>query len=122
MRLEVLAGGDTVRQERLTRTLHEKLAETDGIAVEFAVPQAAPAGDGRKAGITADVILWVTVAASARPASQLLITAIKEWCATERHRKVLVTHGERSIEISGRPDEAQERLVREFLRDADESH
>ncbi|MFJ7996578.1 hypothetical protein ACIQ7D_05360 [Streptomyces sp. NPDC096310] len=50
----------------------------------------------------------------ARPASQILITLIKEWCAKERHRKVVVTVGDDSIEITGRPDAAQERLVREF--------
>ncbi|MFD4337748.1 hypothetical protein ACFWPP_11230 [Streptomyces anulatus] len=39
---------------------------------------------------------------------------IKEWCAKERHRKVVVTVGDDSIKITGRPDAAQERMVREF--------
>ncbi|UWM47611.1 hypothetical protein N0X72_00545 [Streptomyces carpaticus] len=59
--------------------------------------------------------LWAATAATvARPASQVLITLIKEWCARERHRKVVVTVGDDSIEITGRPDAAQERMVREF--------
>ncbi|WP_405614384.1 hypothetical protein OG292_16660 [Streptomyces sp. NBC_01511] len=47
-------------------------------------------------------------------ASQVLITLIKEWCAKERHRKVAVTIAGDSIEITGRPDTARERMVREF--------
>ncbi len=120
VRLEVLAEGDTLRQERLTRALREELARLDGVTVEFATAQAAPA-DGRKSGATADMALWVTLAAAARPTSRLLITAIKEWCSVERNRKVSLSDGERLIEISGRPDAAQERLVREFLRDGEES-
>ncbi|MFH8885827.1 hypothetical protein [Streptomyces californicus] len=59
--------------------------------------------------------LWAaTTAAVARPASQVLITLIKEWCAKERHRKVVVTVGDDSTKITGRPDAAQERMVREF--------
>lgn len=120
VRLEVLAGGDGLRQERLTRELRDELARIDGVTVEFAAVQAAP-GSGHKGAMTAEVALWVTIAASARPVSQLLITVVKEWCAVERHRKVSVSEGERSIEISGRPDAAQERLVREFLRNDEES-
>lgn len=120
VRLEVLAGGDSLRQERLTRELRDELARIDGVTVEFAAVQAAR-GSGHKGAMTAEVVLWVIVAASARPVSQLLITVVKEWCAVERHRKVSVSEGERSIEISGRPDAAQERLVREFLRHGEES-
>ncbi|WP_242488470.1 hypothetical protein [Streptomyces sp. DSM 110735] len=59
--------------------------------------------------------LWAaTTAAVVRPASQVLITLIKEWCAKERHRKVVVTIAGDSIEITGRPDAAQERMVRAF--------
>ncbi|MEU0519098.1 hypothetical protein [Streptosporangium sp. NPDC006007] len=120
VRLEVLAGGDGLRQERLTRELRDELARVNGVTVEFAAAQAVPES-GRKGGTAAEMVLWVTVAASARPVSQMLITVIKEWCAVERHRKVSVSEGERSIEISGRPDAAQERLVREFLRNGEES-
>ncbi|MEV7008937.1 hypothetical protein [Streptosporangium sp. NPDC051022] len=120
VRLEVLTGGDSLRQERLTRALRDELVRVDGVTVEFEVTRAVPA-DGRKSAVAAEAVLWMTLAASARPVSQLLITAIKEWCAVERHRKVSLSDGERSIEISGRPDAAQERLVREFLRDDEEA-
>ncbi|MGW1197726.1 hypothetical protein ACWD4B_18090 [Streptomyces sp. NPDC002536] len=114
-RIEVLAGGDTLRQERLTRALHEELLKTDGVTAGFVDP-AAPAGNGRKGGAAGDVALWAAVGAAARPASQVLITAIKEWCEKERQRKVELTYRDgSSLTIPARPDEAQQRVVREFL-------
>ena len=74
-----------------------------------------PAAGGRKGGIATDPALWIGVAFSVKQVSGLLATAIQEWCATERNRRVRVTRGEDSIEISGRPDRTQERMVREFL-------
>ncbi|MGW2591918.1 hypothetical protein ACWCXC_16860 [Streptomyces sp. NPDC001515] len=107
-------GGDTLRQERLTRDLHDTLHGTDGLVVGFHDADG-PTEPGHKGAPVGDVALWAaTTAAVARPASQVLITLIKEWCAKERHRKVVVTVGDDSIKITGRPDAAQERMVREF--------
>ncbi|MFE7132661.1 hypothetical protein ACFVIM_17560 [Streptomyces sp. NPDC057638] len=112
--LTVPTGGDTLRQERLTRDLHDTLGRTDGLVVGFHDADG-PTEPGRKGTGVGEVALWAaTTAAVARPASQILITLIKEWCAKERHRKVVVTVGDDSIEIAGRPDAAQERMVREF--------
>ncbi|MEU0761105.1 hypothetical protein ABZ351_15690 [Streptomyces microflavus] len=112
--LTVPAGGDTLRQERLTRDLHDSLRRADDLVVGFH-DTAGATEPGRKGTGVCEVALWAaTTAAVARPASQVLITLIKEWCAKERHRKVVVTVGDDSIEITGRPDAAQERLVREF--------
>lgn len=112
--LTVSTGGDTLRQERLTRNLHDTLQGTDDLVVGFHDADG-PTEPGRKGAGVGEVALWAaTTAAVARPASQILITLIKEWCAKERHRKVVVTVGDDSIEITGRPDAAQERMVREF--------
>ncbi|WP_328634220.1 hypothetical protein [Streptomyces sp. NBC_00356] len=112
--LAVPTGGDTLRQERLTRDLHDALNRADGLVVGFHDADA-PAAPGHKGAGVGEVALWATGAAAvARPASQVLITLIKEWCAKERHRKVVVTVGGDSIEITGRPDAAQERMVRDF--------
>ncbi|MGW6505104.1 hypothetical protein [Nonomuraea angiospora] len=116
MDIEVLAGGDRLRQERLTRSLHHALLEVDGISVNYPDSEESSA-DARKGGAATHVILGVTLLGAARPALQLLITAIKEWSAVERNRKVRLTEGEWSVEITGRPDEAQERLVQRFLQD-----
>ncbi|MFI9626992.1 hypothetical protein [Streptomyces sp. NPDC052042] len=112
--LTVPTGGDTLRQERLTRDLHDTLYRADDLVVGFH-DAGEPTEPGRKGAGVGEVALWAaTTAAVARPASQVLITLIKEWCAKERHRKVVVTVGDDSVEISGRPDAAQERMVREF--------
>lgn len=112
--LTVPTGGDTLRQERLTRDLHDTLHRTDDLVVGFHDADG-PTEPGRKGTTVGEVALWAaTTAAVARPASQVLITLIKEWCAKERHRKVVVTVGDDSIEITGRPDAAQERMVQEF--------
>lgn len=113
-RLQVLSGGDPLREERLTRSLRDALADLEGVTVRLASGHGQTA-DGSKGGVVADLSLWAAVAYSAKPASQLLATAVKEWCAKERHRKVRIVRGDRSIEIQGHPDEAQERLVHEFL-------
>lgn len=112
--LTVPTGGDTLRQERLTRDLHDTLHRTDDLVVGFHDADG-PTEPGRKGAGVGEVALWAaTTAAVARPVSQVLITLIKEWCSKERHRKVVVTVGDDSIEITGRPDAAQERMVREF--------
>ncbi|MFD7546095.1 hypothetical protein [Streptomyces sp. NPDC059816] len=111
--LTVPTGGDTLRQERLTRDLHDTLGRADDLVVGFHDVDG-PTAAGRKGTGVGEVALWAATAAAARPASQILITLIKEWCAKERHRKVVVTVGDDSIEITGRPDAAQERMVREF--------
>ncbi|MFJ2769204.1 hypothetical protein [Streptomyces sp. NPDC087300] len=112
--LAVPTGGDTLRQERLTRDLHDTLNRTDGLVVGFRDADE-PTERGHKGAGVGEVALWaVGSAAVARPASQVLITLIKEWCAKERHRKVVVTVGGDSIEITGRPDATQERMVRDF--------
>jgi hypothetical protein len=112
--LTATTGGDTLRQERLTRDLHDSLRRADDLVVGFHDTDW-PAEPGSKGTGVGEVALWATTtAAVARPASQVLVTLIKEWCAKERHRKVVVTVGDDSIEITGRPDAAQERMVREF--------
>ncbi|MEV5411277.1 hypothetical protein AB0K60_20850 [Thermopolyspora sp. NPDC052614] len=117
LRLDVVTGGDTLRRERLTRLLHRDISVIDGAAAELA-ESAGPPGEGRKGALTGDLFIAVSLAAAtARPAFQMLTTLIREWCAKERHRKVVITDGDRSLEITGRPDAGQERLVREFLNE-----
>lgn len=114
-RLTVPTSGDALRQERLTWDLHDTLHEVDGLVAEFAEGQK-PADSGHKGTGVGDVALWAaTAAAVARPTSQVVITLLKEWCAKERHRQVDVTYEGHSVTITGRPDAAQERTVREFL-------
>ncbi|MEV0403004.1 hypothetical protein [Actinoallomurus sp. NPDC050550] len=118
--VRVIAGGDTLRQERLTRDLHDELQKADGINAGF-VEGGADVGEGRKGGLAGDVALWAAVTAAGRQTSQVLVTLIREWCARERHRKVELTVNGDSVTITGQPDEAQERIVRSFLERAAET-
>ncbi|MGW8376487.1 hypothetical protein [Streptomyces sp. ODS28] len=114
-RIIVPTGGDALRQERLTWDLHDTLHEVDGLAVEFAEDQM-PTDPGHKGAGAGEVALWAaTAAAVARPVSHVVITLLKEWCAKARHRQVEVTYEGHSVTITGRPDAAQERMVREFM-------
>lgn len=115
--IQVITGDDTLRQERLTRALHDELQKADGLGVGF-VEQAADMGGERKGGLAGDVALWAAVTAAGRQTSQVLIALIREWCARDRHRKVEVTHNGSAVTITGRPGEAQERMVRDFLEHA----
>ncbi|MFE2380835.1 hypothetical protein [Streptomyces misionensis] len=120
-RLEVLAGGDTLRQERLTRNLQDALQRAGAADTTFlTAEEGAPRHDGRKGGVVSEITALGVAAAAARPASRVLIELIKEWCAKDRHRKVEITTGDRSITVTGRPDDTQERIIRAFLGHADE--
>ena len=120
-RLEVLADGDTLRQERLTRDLQDALQRASVSDATFLTTDGgAPTPDGHKGGAVSEIIALGVAAAAVRPASRVLIELIKEWCAKDRHRKVEITEGERSITVTGRPDDAQERIIRAFLDHADE--
>jgi hypothetical protein len=112
----VLTSGDTLRQERLTRDLYDEIDRLDGLRTGFVEGDAVVDNGGRKGGLSADVALWVVVVAAGRPASQLVITLVREWCAKDRHRKVEVTSRGTSVIITGRPDQAQERIVNSFLK------
>ncbi|MEU1160665.1 hypothetical protein ABZ372_07655 [Streptomyces sp. NPDC005921] len=113
--LVVETGGDGLRQERLTRELRDALQETDGLIVGFADADE-PVAPGHKGTGVGDIALWAaTAGAVARPVARILITAITEWCARDRHRKVEVTFNGHSAAITGRPDPAQQRVISDFL-------
>lgn len=111
-KIGVRTDGDTIRAERHTRNLRDTLAEIAGIQVELARDNSAD-NDGHKGGI-GDLSLWVTMAGTTAPVA---ITAIKEWCARDRHRKVEVTRdgASTSVTIVGEPTEAQERIIRHLV-------
>ncbi|WP_433472181.1 hypothetical protein ACQPZP_25195 [Spirillospora sp. CA-142024] len=113
-RLRVEAGDDTLRQERLTRELHGDLLKVDGVDVGYADPPSSPI-PGSKGGLTGELALWVTVATSGAQTSKVLVALIREWSSRERHRKIEISYGDDSLTITGCPDQAQERLMGEFL-------
>lgn len=117
--MEVGAGDDVLRQERLTRDLRDELATLDGIDFAFGT-SAVPSGGGRKGTVETVLMLIATIAALGRPAAQVLVTAIQEWCVRDSRRIVHLKDGNRSLEITGNPTEAQQRAIEEFLRRFDD--
>lgn len=113
-RLRVLAGGDTLRQERLTRDLHDDLLKAEGIDVAYAEPSASPV-PGSKGGPAGELVLCAILAASGAQSPRILLALIREWSLRERQRKIEVSYGDASLTITGRPDQAQERLIGDFL-------
>lgn len=112
-RVEVLAGGDPLREERLTRSLRDDLAQMEELSVDFA--RASPGAPGSKGGALTDLALVVAALVSSKPLANVLTIAITEWCGRERHRKVRISRGDTELEITGTPGADQQQLVREFM-------
>lgn len=74
----------------------------------LAADEGASRHDGHKGGVVSEVTALAVAAAAVRPASRVLIELVREWCAKDRHRKVEITECERSITVTGRPDNAQD--------------
>jgi hypothetical protein len=119
LQLEVRAGSDVLRHERLTRDLWDELAVLDGVDIVFGAA-AAPIGEGRKGTVETVLTLVATITALRRPVAQVLVTAIQEWCVRDSRRVVHVKDGDRSLEITGDPTEAQQRAIEEFMRQFDD--
>jgi hypothetical protein len=114
----VVADGDVLRGERLTRSLFAELAATDGLEVRYAAAGATTRPDEKGPGV-AEASLWVFLATSATATSRVLMSAVEAWVRREKHRVVRVTMGGRTIEIPSDVTPAQERMVEAFLRDGE---
>ncbi len=102
----------------MPRDLYDDLLGIDEIDMGFA-DRHSSAVPGSKGGLTGELVLWVTVAASGTQATRVLITSIREWSSRERNRKIEISYGDDSLTITGRPDQTQERLVGDFLNRID---
>lgn len=112
-RIEVLADGDPLRSERLTRSLRDDLVQLDEVSVDFA--SGTSDTPGSKGGALTELALIVAGMASSKPLAGVLTTTISEWCNRGRRRKVRITRGDSALEITGNPDIAQQQLAREFM-------
>ncbi|MFI0466584.1 hypothetical protein ACH347_21100 [Saccharopolyspora sp. 5N102] len=117
--LEVVADGNAILGERLTRSLRAELNEIADVEVEFADSTTATAA-GAKGGLAADLALWVFLGgAGVKALTPVVVAGIKAWSERERNRKVRLTRGDETLEIQGKPDAAQERIVTKFLEGGD---
>ncbi|WP_454198089.1 hypothetical protein [Nocardia sp. Marseille-Q1738] len=117
--IRVQSGGDTLRAERLTRTLRDELDTAEGIAAGFMEGTTAPATGNRKGGVGSDLVLWASVATPAAAAgARILVTLIREWCARDRHRRVELTYKGNSAIIVGQSGDQLQQIIDLFATDA----
>jgi hypothetical protein len=122
--LEVSAGGDPLREERLTRDLHNVLQSDQALVaagVSVVVAPAPPAPPGVKGSFEAVLTLMAAGAPYAQPAADVLRSAIEKWCSRDRRVTVRLRDGERSVDVVGDPTPEQEALIKEFWRQSDDS-
>jgi hypothetical protein len=123
LQLEVLAGGDPLRQERLIRNLQEHLMADErlsatGVTIVPAPPP--PARPGTKGTVETIAMLLVAGAPYAQPVADVLTAALEKWCSRDRRVTVRVREGDRAVEVVGNPTKQQKELLEEFWQRSDE--
>jgi len=119
VRLEVLAGGDPLRQERLTRELYNALATDTVLAgTDIKVSSAPPAAvlPGSKGTVETVIALLVAGAPYAQPAADVLTSAIERWYSRDERVVVRIKDGDRTAEIVGNPTDEQREMLDKFWR------
>ena len=84
LQLEVLAGGDPLRAERLTRDLQEVLHSNQALAaagISIITAPPAPPRSGAKGTFETVLTLLAAAAPYAQPAADVLTSAIRQWCS-----------------------------------------
>lgn len=112
-RLEVLAGGDALRRERLTRSLRDDLAHIDGLDLKLA--PASTAAQGSKGAVESTVAILVTAAPLARPTADLLKATLTGWLQRDRRTVLRATVGDSTVELTGNPTPGQQRALDALL-------
>ena len=125
VQLEVSAGGDPLREERLTRDLHKALIADEalaaaGVSVTPAPPP--PPRPGSKGTVETLVTLLLAGAPYAQPTADILTSAIEKWCARDRRVTVRLRDGDRSVDVVGDPTPEQEALIKKFWQQSDDSN
>jgi|SRR4051812_26957716 hypothetical protein len=122
--LEVLAGGDPLREERLTRDLQDVLQSDQALAaarVSIVAAPPPPAHPDAKGTFEAVLTLLAAGAPYAQPAADILTSAIERWCSRDRRVTVRLRDGDRSVDVVGEPTPEQEALIKEFWQQSDDS-
>jgi hypothetical protein len=122
LQLEVLAGGDPLRQERLIHDLHEHLVADESLAaagVTIAPAPPLPARRSKKGTVETVVALLVAGAPYAQPVADVLTAALEKWCSRDRRVSVRLRDGDRTVEIVGNPTKQQKELLEEFWQRSD---
>jgi hypothetical protein len=118
LKIEVPDDGDVFRSERLARSLRADLASVPGLILGPGPAETHPA-QAKGPVVPTDPTLWIFGATTVGTVSRMVVDVVKAWCARDRHRTVRLVNGEKTVEVTGRPDAAQERIIENFLRDTE---
>jgi hypothetical protein len=119
LRLEVVAGADPLRLERLTEDLRTTISNDKTLRSAGVVAQR-PMGSshaGSKGSAQDVATILLETAPFALPVLSALADVIGRWCARDRRSTVRISHGDRSMEITGDPTPEQRAAIERFLSD-----
>ncbi len=114
--VEILADGDVLRGERLTRSLFDELSDVEGIEARMPTGSMVAEPGAKGAEVLADASMWVFLTAGAQAGTRILLSTIQAWVQRDKHRIVRLKIGNRSIEVPPDATPGQERIVEAFLR------
>ena len=115
VQVEILADGDVLRGERLTRSLFHDLSNVDGIEAQMPADSGTSESGAKGAEVLADASMWVFLTAGAQAGARILLGAVHAWVQRDKHRTVRLKVADRSIEVPPNITPAQERLIEAFL-------
>ncbi|MFE3796486.1 hypothetical protein [Nocardia tengchongensis] len=102
---------DTLQAERLTRELRATLDGLEQVDATLEVDS----GDQaplHKGGVSSHLLVVAGVAVpTAQAAARVLITAIREWSAVQRNRRVELRRGDHAVHLEGISEETVELLI-----------
>lgn len=111
-RFEVVAS-DALRRERLLRSLRDELVAVDDVEVNLA--SSPPPQPGGKGAIESTAAILVAAAPLAQPTAEVLKATITGWLQRDRRTVLRATVGDRTVELTGEPSAAQQRLLDTLL-------
>ncbi|WP_143218891.1 hypothetical protein [Actinokineospora bangkokensis] len=108
-----VGGSDPSLVDEDARQLHAELEPLPAQDVRFAPAEPAPGG---AKGLDAASVTTIIVALASSPVLRQLGLVLRDWVNRDQHRKLVARRGEDEVEIVGRLDAEQEKLVEEFFR------
>jgi hypothetical protein len=105
---------DSLRAERLTRSLDRALGAVAGVTVDYAAARSSATSERAKGGVVHDV-LEVSIAGVWPVGAPLVAEAVKSWLHREQGSRVRISVGWDHVEIEGEPTPEQTKLLLTLL-------
>ena len=105
---------DAARIEELTAALRRELRELDLPSVTTA--SAGPAPPGTRGGEMVELGTLVVSAVTTPALLGAIVATVRAWLGYQGRREVEIVVSGKSVRITGRPTEAQQRMIEELMR------